>query len=74
MLLATSDSKEFIMCIPHGATGTKSNGYIDTTPPKSVKRVSKAVFEHGDPNYKDEVIEYHKPKPKKNFFEKLLGL
>jgi len=62
------------MCIPHGGGGMKSSGYIDTTPPKSVKRVSKAVFEHGDPNYKEEVIQYRKPKPKKGFFESLFGL
>ncbi len=62
------------MCLSHSGGGKIDSGYIDTAPPKSIKRVSKAVFEHGDPNYDGEVIEYHKPKPKKNFFEKLFGL
>jgi len=44
------------MCIPHGVGGTKSNGYVKTTPKKSVKRVSQDIFEKGDPNFIDERI------------------
>jgi len=44
------------MCIPHGAAGSKSNGYVKTTSKKSVKRVSQDIFEKGDPNFIDERI------------------
>jgi len=63
------------MCIPHGATGSKDSGFIETSPPrKKIEKLPKAIFEHGDPNYDGVVLEYKKPTPKKNFFEKLLGL
>jgi hypothetical protein len=62
------------MCIPHGMTATKDNGYIDDKPRKKhVRKVSKEILANGDPNYDGEVIEYKKPKPK-GFFEKLFGL
>ena len=63
------------MCIPHGATGTKSNGFIkDDKPRKKVEKLPKAIFENGDPDYDGVVLEYVKPEPKKNFFAKLIGL
>ena len=63
------------MCIPHGATGSKSNGYIkESKPRKKIQRLPKEIFEHGDPNYDGGIIEYIKPEPKKNFFEKFLGI
>ena len=63
------------MCIPHGATGSKDSGYIDDAKPrKKIEKLPRAIFEHGDPDYDGVVLEYVKPKPKKNFFEKLLGL
>jgi hypothetical protein len=56
------------MCIPHGATGTKSNGYIDIKAKKHIKKVSQDIFEKGDPNFVDErSSEYIKPKEKKSF-------
>lgn len=45
------------MCIPHGATpNLNSGGRIkrEKTVQKSLKRVSKHMFEKGDPNFKDE--------------------
>ncbi len=60
------------MCIPHGAAGTKSNGYVETKQKKHVVRVSQEVFEKGDPNFVDErITEYIKPKPKKSFISSL---
>ncbi len=42
------------MCIPHNTFGTKSSSYKREKPKKSVKMVSKARFEHGDPDFVDE--------------------
>ena len=43
------------MCIPHGATGTQSNGFIkEDKPRKHIKMVSKDQFEKGDPDFIDE--------------------
>ena len=43
------------MCIPHAATGTKSNGFIkEDKPKKHIKIVSKDQFEKGDPDFIDE--------------------
>lgn len=60
------------MCIPHGMTGSVSNGYIkESGPKKSIKKVSQDVFEKGDPNFVDERIEAYTPKKKKSFFASL---
>jgi len=57
------------MCIPHGATGSKSNGFAkEDKPKKSVKRVSQKEFEKGDPDFVDERTSVYKPKSKKSFF------
>ena len=63
------------MCIPHGATGSKSNGFIkDNRPKKHIKRVSQEIFEKGDPDFIDERITPYIPKQKKkSFFEALFG-
>ena len=61
------------MCIPHGATGFKSNGFIkEERPKKHLQRVSKDEFEKGDPNFIDERTEEYIPKNKMSFFEFLL--
>ena len=53
------------MCIPHGAVGKKSNGFIDDGKVrKSIKMVSKREFEKGDPNFKDERVVPYTPKEK----------
>jgi len=61
------------MCIPHGATTSKSNGYVEEKPKKSLKRVSQEQFEHGDPDFVDERIKKDEPKKKSSIFEKVLG-
>ncbi len=61
------------MCIPHGATTSKSNGYVEEKPKKSVKRVFQEQFEHGDPDFVDERIKKDEPKKKSSIFEKVLG-
>jgi hypothetical protein len=57
------------MCIPHGATGAKANGFVkkDRTK-KHIEGVSKSEFEKGDPDFIDERIETYKPKKKESFF------
>ena len=65
--------KEDEMCIPHGAARTKSNGYIEEKPKKSLKKVSQAEFEHGDPDFVDERIRKEEPKRKSSIFERLTG-
>jgi len=63
------------MCIPHGATGSKSNGFIkDDTPKKHIQRVSQREFEKGDPDFIDERISEYEPKKKETFFSSLFGL
>ena len=61
------------MCIPHGARTTHSNGYIEEKPKKSVKRVSEAEFEHGDPDFVDERIHKDELQKKGTIFDKLFG-
>ncbi|WP_415395844.1 hypothetical protein [Sulfurimonas sp. CS5] len=58
------------MCIPHGATGKKDNGYIELKPKKHIKRVSQTIFENGDPNFVDERKSVH-IKEKKSFLSSL---
>jgi len=63
------------MCIPHGATGSKSNGFIKKERPlKSIKRVSQDEFEKGDPDFIDERISEYEPKKKETFLSGLFGL
>ena len=60
------------MCIPHGATGTKSNGFVpDEKPKKHIKRVSQDEFEKGDPDFIDERIVEDESKKKESFFSSL---
>ena len=61
------------MCIPHGATRSKSNGFVKKErPKKSVTRVSQDEFENGDPDFVDERTSPYVPKKKKSFFGSLL--
>ena len=60
------------MCIPHGATGTVSNGFVKKDKPqKSIKRVSQDQFEKCDPNFVDERTKAYKPKEEKSFLASL---
>ena len=60
------------MCIPHGATGSVSNGFVKKSrPQKSVKRVSQDLFEKGDPDFIDERTAVYEPKKKESFIDKL---
>ncbi|MDF1884097.1 hypothetical protein JHD49_09115 [Sulfurimonas sp. SAG-AH-194-C21] len=61
------------MCIPHGAGGSKDNGFIkEDKPKKHIKRVSKEEFEKGDPDFVDERTSVYEPKGKKSFFSAIL--
>ncbi len=62
-----------MMCIPHGATTSKSNGYVKEKKKRSVTPVSKAEFEHGDPDFVDERIVQEEEKMPSSFFETLFG-
>ena len=60
------------MCIPHGASGTKNNGFVKKSrPAKPVTRVSQDEFEKGDPDFIDERTTEYIPKKKKSFIDKL---
>jgi len=61
------------MCIPHGASGSKSNGYIKTTSKKSVKRVSQDIFEKGDPDFIDERIVKEEPISIQTLCDRIFG-
>ena len=57
------------MCIPHGASGGKSNGSEqEDKPKKHIKMVSKLAFEKGDPKFVDERKNSYVPKKKKSIF------
>jgi len=57
------------MCIPHGAMGSKDNGYVqEDKPKKHIQRVSKEQFEKGDPDFVDERISEYIPKKKHSIF------
>ncbi len=57
------------MCIPHGATGAVSNGFVKKDKPqKSIQRVSQEQFEKGDPNFVDERKTTDEPQNKKGSF------
>lgn len=61
------------MCIPHGATGSKSNGFVkEDKPKKHIKRVSQKEFEKGDPDFVDERRVEYKPKKKESFLDTLI--
>ncbi|MDF1877714.1 hypothetical protein JHD47_07785 [Sulfurimonas sp. SAG-AH-194-L11] len=61
------------MCIPHGAGGSKSNGFIkEEKPKKHITKVSKEEFLKGDPDFVDERTSVYEPKSKKSFFSVLL--
>jgi len=63
------------MCIPHGATRSKSNGFEkEDRVKKSVQKVSQELFEHGDPDFVDERTTAYEPKKKETFFDSLFGL
>lgn len=60
------------MCIPHGAVGGKSNGFVkENKPKKHVKRVSQSQFEKGDPDFVDERMTSYEAKRKESFFSSL---
>ena len=57
------------MCIPHGAMGGKSNGFVkEDKPKKHIARVSQQEFEQGDPDFVDERTKPSSPKKKKDSF------
>ena len=61
------------MCIPHGMTGSTSNGFIeDDKPKKKIIMVSKSQFEKGDPDFVDERKTAYEPKVKKKSIFSLL--
>ena len=63
------------MCIPHGAMGGKSNGFVkEEKPKKHIQRVSQDQFEKGDPDFIDERIVEEKPKKKESLICSLLGM
>lgn len=63
------------MCIPHGAVGGKSNGFVkEKIIKKHISRVSKSEFEKGDPNFIDERISEYNPKKKESLFSSLFGI
>lgn len=58
------------MCIPHGAMGLKSNGFVKKERPKKyIHKVSKEQFEKGDPDFIDERTDEYVPKKKWNIFD-----
>ena len=61
------------MCIPHGATGSKSNGFVkEDKPKKHIQRVSQKEFEKGDPDFVDERTSSYNPKKKQTFLDTLI--
>ena len=60
------------MCIPHGAMGSKDNGFIEDKPKKHIQRVSQQEFEKGDPGFVDERTTAYVPKKKESFLESLV--
>jgi len=62
------------MCIPHGTTSLKSNGYEKkVTRKKHIIPMSNEEFESGNPDFVDERIIPYKTKKKKSFFESLFS-
>ena len=63
------------MCIPHGATGSTSNGFVkEDKPKKHITKVSKEEFESGDPDFVDERTNPYEPKKKESFLSSLFEL
>jgi len=61
------------MCIPHGAMGSKSNGFVkEDKPKKHIQRVSQREFEKGDPDFVDERTSSYEPKKKESFLDTLI--
>jgi len=57
------------MCIPRGATGSKSNGFVkEERPKKHIQRVSQREFEKGDPDFVDERTREYIPKKRNTSF------
>ena len=60
------------MCIPHGAKGSKSNGFVkETKLKKHIKKVSQDMFEKGDPDFIDERTSLYMPKQKSSFLSSI---
>ena len=60
------------MCMPHGGTGSKSNGFVkEDKQKKHIKKVSRSQFEKGDPDFIDERIDGYKSQKKETFFSSL---
>lgn len=63
------------MCIPHGATGGKSNGFEKKEKPKKhIQRVSQSQFEKGDPDFIDERTSQDEEKQKDSFLSSLFRI
>ena len=60
------------MCIPHGASTTKSNGFIKTTKKvqKHISKPSEQMMKKGDPDFVDERTQPYTPKKSKGFLSK----
>lgn len=60
------------MCIPHGATTKKSNGYVKTekTVKKHISKPSDRMMKKGDPDFVDERIHPYTPKKSEGFLSK----
>ncbi len=62
------------MCIPHGAMGSKDNGYVkEAKPKKHIQKISQREFEKGDPNFVDERKTAYVPKKKGSFLDDLFS-
>ncbi|MDA7817442.1 hypothetical protein N9A28_04580 [Sulfurimonas sp.] len=60
------------MCIPHGASTKKDNGFIKDKPKKHIEKVSQDIFEKGDPSFIDERhFQDKKDTNNKSFFSSL---
>lgn len=56
------------MCIPHGIPNPNSSFTLKEKKVKHIEKVSKKIFEKGDPNFVDERTKTYKPKKKEGFF------
>lgn len=62
------------MCIPHGAMGSQSNGFVKKERPKKhIEKISQQEFEKGDPDFIDERTTFYKPKKKSSLLDVLFG-
>ena len=61
------------MCIPHGASGSKSNGFVkEKRQPKSIKKPDEQMMKIGDPDFIDERISEYIPKDTRSLFTKFI--